>query len=44
MAVIDDSTAYGGLANEFEKKAKALGLKVLSHDATNDKAVDFRAI
>jgi hypothetical protein len=43
--VIDDSTAYGqGLANEFEKKAKALGLKVLSHDATNDKAVDFRAI
>ncbi|MGN8190142.1 branched-chain amino acid ABC transporter substrate-binding protein [Burkholderia sp. 22088] len=45
VAVIDDSTAYGqGLANEFEKKAKALGLKVLSHDATNDKAVDFRAI
>ncbi|WP_025098305.1 branched-chain amino acid ABC transporter substrate-binding protein [Burkholderia sp. A1] len=45
VAVIDDSTAYGqGLANEFEKKAKALGLKVVSHDATNDKAVDFRAI
>ncbi|ALK33507.1 branched-chain amino acid ABC transporter substrate-binding protein [Burkholderia plantarii] len=45
VAVIDDSTAYGqGLANEFEKKAKALGIKVLSHDATNDKAVDFRAI
>ncbi|WP_420958246.1 branched-chain amino acid ABC transporter substrate-binding protein [Burkholderia gladioli] len=45
VAVVNDSTAYGqGLANEFEKKAKALGLKVLSHDATNDKAVDFRAI
>ncbi|TAM05089.1 MAG: branched-chain amino acid ABC transporter substrate-binding protein [Paraburkholderia sp.] len=45
VAVIDDSTAYGqGLANEFEKTAKALGMKVLSHDATNDKAVDFRAI
>ncbi|MXN79352.1 ABC transporter substrate-binding protein [Burkholderia sp. 4701] len=45
VAVVDDSTAYGqGLANEFEKKAKALGLKVTSHDATNDKAVDFRAI
>jgi branched-chain amino acid transport system substrate-binding protein len=45
VAVVDDSTAYGqGLANEFEKTAKALGLKVLSHDATNDKAVDFRAI
>ncbi|WP_423191515.1 branched-chain amino acid ABC transporter substrate-binding protein [Burkholderia contaminans] len=45
IAVVDDSTAYGqGLANEFEKKAKALGLNVVSHDATNDKAVDFRAI
>ncbi|HEY4801928.1 MAG TPA: branched-chain amino acid ABC transporter substrate-binding protein [Paraburkholderia sp.] len=45
VAVVDDSTAYGqGLANEFEKTAKALGMKVLSHDATNDKAVDFRAI
>ncbi|PXW29222.1 branched-chain amino acid ABC transporter substrate-binding protein [Paraburkholderia caballeronis] len=45
VAIVDDSTAYGqGLANEFEKTAKSLGLKVLSHDATNDKAVDFRAI
>ena len=45
VAVVDDSTAYGqGLANEFEKTAKSLGLKVMSHDATNDKAVDFRAI
>ncbi len=45
VAVVDDSTAYGqGLANEFEKTAKALGVKVVSHDATNDKAVDFRAI
>ena len=45
VAVVDDSTAYGqGLANEFEKTAKSLGMKVVSHDATNDKAVDFRAI
>jgi len=45
VAVVDDATAYGqGLANEFEKKAKALGMTVLSHDATNDKATDFRAI
>ncbi|MBN3782027.1 branched-chain amino acid ABC transporter substrate-binding protein [Burkholderia sp. Ac-20345] len=45
VAIVDDATAYGqGLANEFEKTAKSLGLKVLSHDATNDKAVDFRAI
>jgi branched-chain amino acid transport system substrate-binding protein len=45
VAIVDDATAYGqGLANEFEKQAKANGVKVLSHDATNDKAVDFRAI
>jgi branched-chain amino acid transport system substrate-binding protein len=45
VAIVDDATAYGqGLANEFEKKAKALGINVVSHDATNDKAVDFRAI
>jgi branched-chain amino acid transport system substrate-binding protein len=45
VAVVDDATAYGeGLANEFEKTAKANGIKVLSHDSTNDKAVDFRAI
>lgn len=45
VAIVDDATAYGqGLADEFEKKSKALGIKVLSHDATNDKAVDFRAI
>ncbi|WP_374623231.1 branched-chain amino acid ABC transporter substrate-binding protein [Pandoraea sp.] len=45
VAIVDDATAYGkGLADEFEKTAKANGLKVLSHDATNDKATDFRAI
>jgi branched-chain amino acid transport system substrate-binding protein len=45
VAIVDDATAYGqGLANEFEKKAKSLGMTVVSHDATNDKATDFRAI
>lgn len=45
VAIVDDSTQYGqGLANEFEKTAKSLGVNVMSHDATNDKAVDFRAI
>ncbi|WP_042309028.1 branched-chain amino acid ABC transporter substrate-binding protein [Paraburkholderia terrae] len=45
VAILDDSTAYGqGLASEFEKHAKELGLVVLSHDATSDKAVDFRAV
>ncbi|MDR5774046.1 branched-chain amino acid ABC transporter substrate-binding protein [Caballeronia sp. LZ003] len=45
VAIVDDATAYGqGFANEFEKRAKANGMNVLSHDATTDKAVDFRAI
>ncbi|CAE6772148.1 Leucine-, isoleucine-, valine-, threonine-, and alanine-binding protein [Paraburkholderia aspalathi] len=45
VAIVDDSTAYGqGLAVEFEKQAKANGITVLSHDASTDKAVDFRAI
>ncbi|WP_245964713.1 branched-chain amino acid ABC transporter substrate-binding protein [Trinickia dinghuensis] len=45
VAIVDDATAYGqGLASDFENRAKAIGIKVLSHDATNDKAVDFRAI
>lgn len=45
VAIVDDSTAYGqGLAKEFEKTAKELNIKIVSRDATNDKAVDFRAI
>ncbi|TAM02406.1 MAG: branched-chain amino acid ABC transporter substrate-binding protein [Paraburkholderia sp.] len=45
VAIVDDATAYGqGLASEFEKSAKALGITVVSHDATSDKAVDFRAV
>lgn len=45
VAIVDDATAYGqGLADQFEKAASAAGVKVLSRDATNDKAVDFRAI
>jgi branched-chain amino acid transport system substrate-binding protein len=45
VAVIDDATAYGkGLADEFEKTAKADGLEVVDREATNDKATDFKAI
>ncbi len=45
FAVIDDRTAYGqGLADEFEKKIKALGGKVVAHEYTTDKAVDFMSI
>lgn len=45
VAVIDDRTAYGqGLADEFEKSAKAAGAEVVGREFTNDKATDFNAI
>ncbi|MDN7180550.1 branched-chain amino acid ABC transporter substrate-binding protein [Caballeronia sp. SEWSISQ10-4 2] len=45
IAIVDDSTAYGqGLADEFEKTAKAKGSTIVTREATNDKATDFRAI
>ncbi|MDJ1164096.1 branched-chain amino acid ABC transporter substrate-binding protein [Burkholderia gladioli pv. gladioli] len=45
VVIVDDATAYGqGLADQFEKTAKAEGIRVLSREATNDKATDFRAI
>ncbi len=45
IVVIDDRTAYGqGVANEFEKSAKAAGAKIAKHEFTSDKATDFTAI
>ncbi len=45
VAIVDDATAYGkGLADEFEKTAKAAGVSVVAREATNDKATDFKAI
>jgi branched-chain amino acid transport system substrate-binding protein len=45
IAIIDDRTAYGqGLADEFEKDAKAAGASIVAREYTNDKAVDFTAI
>ncbi|VVE19380.1 branched chain amino acid ABC transporter substrate-binding protein [Pandoraea eparura] len=45
IAIVDDRTAYGqGLADEFEKAAKAAGGKIVRREFANDKAVDFRAI
>ncbi|MGI4981729.1 MAG: branched-chain amino acid ABC transporter substrate-binding protein [Janthinobacterium lividum] len=45
IAIIDDRTAYGqGLADQFEKAAKAAGATIVDREFTNDKAVDFRAI
>lgn len=45
IAVIDDRSAYGqGLADEFEKAAKAAGAEIVDREYTNDKATDFTAI
>jgi branched-chain amino acid transport system substrate-binding protein len=45
IAIIDDRTAYGqGLADEFEKAAKAAGADIVGREYTSDKSTDFRAI
>jgi len=45
IAIIDDRTAYGmGVADEFEKGAKAVGGKVVGREFTTDKSTDFMAI
>ncbi|SFN70467.1 branched-chain amino acid transport system substrate-binding protein [Formivibrio citricus] len=45
VAIIDDRTAYGqGLADEFEKAAKAAGATVVKREFTNDKETDFNSI
>ncbi|MCA3784277.1 branched-chain amino acid ABC transporter substrate-binding protein, partial [Burkholderia sp.] len=45
IAIVDDRTAYGqGLADQFEKAAKAGGATIVDREFTNDKAVDFKAI
>ena len=45
IAVIDDRTAYGqGVADEFEKAAKAAGATIVGREYTNDKATDFMPI
>jgi branched-chain amino acid transport system substrate-binding protein len=45
IAIVDDSTQYGkGLADEFEKTIVAAGGKIVVHEATNNKASDFKAI
>lgn len=45
IAVVDDRTAYGqGVADEFEKAAKAAGATVVGREFTTDKATDFTAI
>ncbi len=45
IAIIDDRTAYGqGLADQFEKSAKAAGAEIVAHEFTSDRSTDFMAI
>lgn len=45
VGVIDDRTAFGqGVAMEFAKQARKAGIRIASHEYTNDKATDFAAI
>jgi branched-chain amino acid transport system substrate-binding protein len=45
VAIIDDRTAYGqGLADQFEKAAKAAGGEIVAREFTTDKSTDFMAI
>ncbi|MBV1776994.1 branched-chain amino acid ABC transporter substrate-binding protein [Burkholderiaceae bacterium DAT-1] len=45
VAIIDDRTAYGqGLADEFEKAAKANGVDIVQREFTTNQATDFMAI
>jgi branched-chain amino acid transport system substrate-binding protein len=43
--VLDDSGAYGvGIADSFQKRAEALGIKILGRDQLNPKEADYTAI
>ncbi|WP_042303076.1 branched-chain amino acid ABC transporter substrate-binding protein [Paraburkholderia kururiensis] len=43
IAILDDRTAFGqGEAEEFEKAVKAKGGTIVTHEYTNNQAVDFR--
>jgi branched-chain amino acid transport system substrate-binding protein len=45
IAIIDDKSAYGaGLADEFEKAAKAAGGEIVTREYTDTTKVDFAAI
>ena len=45
IAIIDDRTAYGqGVADQFEKAAKAAGAEIVAREFTTDKSTDFMAI
>lgn len=44
LAIIDDRSAYGqGLADEFERAARAAGAEIVRREFTDDRATDFSA-
>ncbi|MBV1774233.1 branched-chain amino acid ABC transporter substrate-binding protein [Burkholderiaceae bacterium DAT-1] len=45
IAIVDDRSAYGqGLADQFEKAAKAAGADIVQREYTTDRATEFSAI
>jgi branched-chain amino acid transport system substrate-binding protein len=45
IAILDDKSAYGaGLADEFEKAAKAAGAQILTREYTDTTKTDFTAV
>jgi branched-chain amino acid transport system substrate-binding protein len=45
IAIIDDATTYGkGLADQVDKKAKELGMDVVTRETATDKTTDFKSI
>ncbi|QLG87219.1 branched-chain amino acid ABC transporter substrate-binding protein [Chitinibacter bivalviorum] len=45
IAIVDDRTAYGqGLADEFEKAAKAAGAEIVKREFTTNQETDFNSI
>ncbi len=45
VAIVDDRTAYGGgIADVFERQAKALGMRVTTRQYVNSKTTDFSAV
>ena len=44
LAIVDDRSAYGqGLADEFEKAARAAGATIVRREFTDDRSTDFSA-
>lgn len=45
LAIVDDATTYGkGMADQVEKKARELGIEIVSRESATDKTTDFKAV